>query len=328
MNPTVDPPQLLPGVSASVWQTVLRVATGLAAVVIIPLVVVQALNPMNTSSLPPWIWPAIAGLAIVYLCRLATSLRTKKEAAAGYTTLWKAQPTLPQLDRSTGAVIREAGQPYVSKGDWQSGTGSVNTSVLPRLPEPTFLQRFLPSLPMWITSIVGLLVLNIFGKWIALGFLGFLVIADVLVVIATSIRMRRVRSVAPGDFVFLFTVSKHFLPAATSLSWSGETDAAFIPRAVSANAEGLTFWQGSPFQLVASLQWPHIISIQVDRVSTGNTKQPAVLVSFTDAAGAIQSLPLAGAHTHLAPFRTMPEVRWIASELEKLRIGETSARLI
>jgi hypothetical protein len=61
--------------------------------------------------------------------------------------------------------------------------------------------------------------------------------------------------------------------------------------------------------------------IEEDRVPNGNSWLPAVLISYKDEAGDIQALPLANANADLAPLRSMPEVRSIASELSRLRTG-------
>jgi hypothetical protein len=74
--------------------------------------------------------------------------------------------------------------------------------------------------------------------------------------------------------------------------------------------------------------WSSVVSIQADRVSQDRTTLPSVLVSYRDETGGVHALQLANANADWLPLRSMPEVRWIASELNALRTANTTARIL
>ncbi len=107
-------PQLLPGISASAWQSVLRVCFGIAAAA---MVATSAITIFRRTSGVNFTWfiPVFVAYGLVYVGALVLSVRTKKEVAAGYTTLGRANPTLPQLNAKTGEIVRKAGEPYLER---------------------------------------------------------------------------------------------------------------------------------------------------------------------------------------------------------------------
>src|ERR1700685_2254231 len=112
MSSTEVTPQLLPGVSAIIWRTVLQIVSWVsAAAIVVPFG--GTIFRIIHGSVLVWFYPAFGAIALNYVAIFIGGARAKSEAAAGYTTLWRSHPTLPQLDRTTGAVIRQAGQPYI-----------------------------------------------------------------------------------------------------------------------------------------------------------------------------------------------------------------------
>jgi hypothetical protein len=331
MYSTDAQPQLLPGISGSVWKIVSRVIIWVLIAASIPPLIVTVAH-LGHGTIFPWFYPAFAATGLTYVAIIAAGARSRKETAAGYTTLWRAHPTLPQLDRATGAVIREAGQPYVKKTDWKSGNSSNAQSFSSHILRPTLWRRLLPALPGWIAIAILILAAGLFGRIaqglgqavgisISVGLLAIVIIANGIAVLLARIRLQRMREIVPDDFVFLFGSSKQLRTQAATMGWQGGVAGSVKARAVSANRDGLTFWQDQPFLRAASLPWSRILSIQEDRVPNGNSWLPAVLISYKDEAGDIQALSLANANADLAPLRSMPEVRWIASKLSRLRTG-------
>jgi hypothetical protein len=286
-----------------------------------------------------WFYPAFASIALAYIAIFAAGARSKKEVAAGYATLWTSHPTVPQLDQATGALIRQAGQPYVKKSQWKSGSNPTYQKHSPEITKPTLWQRLLPALPGWIGVAAVILIAGAFGRLaegagqvvglsISVSLLAFAILVNAIAALVARGRLARMRAAAPADFVFLFASSKQFREEAASLDWKGEAEGAFKPRGVSANTVGLTFWQGKPFEQASTLPWDRIVSVQDDRLQSGNTWQPAGLISYRDEADGIRAFPLSNANADLAPLRSMPEVRWIASKLNSLRTANSTARLI
>jgi hypothetical protein len=338
MTSTETTPQLLPGASASTWRTVLQVVSWVSAAAFI-LPVAARFFHLGHGSIVDWFYPAFAAIALTYVAIFISGARSKKEAAAGYTTLWRSHPTLPQLDQTTGALIRQAGKPYIKKADWKSGTNPTSEMTSSEIARPTLWQRLLPALPGWIGITVVIFVSAAFGRLaegvgqvvgltISVSLLALAIFANVIAAFVARGRLARMRAVAPGDFVFLFASSKQFRSEAAALQRHGEVEGAFKPRGVSANRVGLTFWQGKPFEQAATLPWGRILSVQDDRLQNGNSWQPSVLISYKDEADDIHALPLANANADLAPLRSMPGVRWIASELNGFRTGSSTTRVI
>jgi hypothetical protein len=338
MSLTEVTPRLLPGISASAWRTVLQVVTWVtAASIIMPFA--ATIFHLGHGPIFDWFYPIFAAIALNYVAIFIAGARSKKEAAAGYTTLWRSHPTLPQLDQTTGALIRQAGQPYTKKADWKNGSNPTYEKDSSEITKPTLWQRLLPALPGWIGITVVILVSGAFGRLaegvgqvvgltISVSVLALAILANVIAAFVNRGRLARMRAVAPGDFVFLFASSKQFRSEAAALQWQGDVEGAFKPRGVSADRVGLTFWRGKPFEQAATLPWGRILSVQDDRLQNGNSWQPAVLISYKDEADDIQALPLANANADLAPLRSMPEVRWIASELNALRTGSPTKRVL
>jgi hypothetical protein len=113
-------PDRVPGISAgALYQWVIVTRVWAVADVVICAVELSAMKNMPTAELVV----LIAILAVFILLSMATALfqwrRIARETDAGYTTLWRKNQYLPQLDARTGQVIRAAGQPFRTKTEWR-----------------------------------------------------------------------------------------------------------------------------------------------------------------------------------------------------------------
>ena len=105
---------MLPGLTAEHWSRPLR----LLSTVLLLLTAVGAaayfLTVATAETVPPWLYvvfiSATLNAAVVTFVVLAGLLKAIKESKAGYTTTGGAYPELPQLDSTTGEVLRQAGQ--------------------------------------------------------------------------------------------------------------------------------------------------------------------------------------------------------------------------
>lgn len=112
MTSTDPTPQLLPGISAQRWAR----ASGVLIYFTIPgyvgFAVLRIFVGDNDDRLNQWLVPVVTYLGLTFALCWATiplfNRRRKKENAAGYTTTWRGNPTLPQLDAVSGTVIRAA----------------------------------------------------------------------------------------------------------------------------------------------------------------------------------------------------------------------------
>ena len=111
------PPHLIAGRSALWWTRATLLGVGVAGLLIILGAVASYLAPHPT---PGWL-PLMAGAILVLaplsfvapgLARIRT---TRREAEAGYTTLWYRYYHLWQLDPKTGEVLRRPGERTTEK---------------------------------------------------------------------------------------------------------------------------------------------------------------------------------------------------------------------
>jgi hypothetical protein len=298
----------------------------------------QVVTPVRAAVLDPYfvVFAVVGGLDVVaaVLIALLSRRAQTRESAAGYTTLWRQHPTLPQLDSRSGAVIRAAGEPYRKRSDWRREPGGTESQIARR---PSILRRVLPygaSLLVFAAFGIALSTQIDSERRSSLAWIPWAITAIVIVIVLSNViaalfaraRLARLRGVAPNEFVFDFSSSADF--RIQSLAMVGAVEPPTGHVGVSANSVGLTFWHGSPLAIYAALPWSSVVSVQADVAKVANSSVPAVLLSYRDEAEDIQLLPLAGANTSLFQLRNMPEARWIASELDQLRTGTTSARLI
>lgn len=105
-------PRLLPGRSAKYW---MRIAVGSMGAAITIVVVIALVG----SALQQPVRGAVTGLLLVigivvtvaaFAAALASLATSRRERAAGYTTLYGEKRDLWQLDPTTGAVLRRPGE--------------------------------------------------------------------------------------------------------------------------------------------------------------------------------------------------------------------------
>lgn len=328
-------PPLLRGVSASTWQLCSTIASWIAVPPILLAFAAQNLHWRRGLSTDGFVGFFVA-FALIALFSMLAWWRSRREVRAGYTTMWRSNPTVLQLDSATGEWIRGPGQAYVSRREWRSHHDDVSATNTVPVARPTFLQRMLPALPMFLLMLALVIagvafgslshgVPAVIGLSIAAGLVALIVIGHWIGALIASARLKRMRAVVPDDFLFLFSSTTEYRAESAAMGWRGGDSGGM---AVSANSSGLTFWMTNPAESTGTLPWKQVVSIQTDRVTSGNTWRPSVLVSFKDKADDIRALQLKNADADLVPFRSMPEVRWIASQLNELRSGTSSARLL
>lgn len=336
MTTTNEPPARLPGVSANAWRTAISVIgyAGIPAV----LFAFTAEFLHWRGPIFAWFIPIFVLLVALYCATFLGGRRAKREVAAGYTTLWRSNPTVPQLDAATGALVRGAGEPYVTKSDWKAGPAVSTAPYAPAASKPTFWQRLVPSLPQFMVVFVLIIASALWGRLAADGtqVIGLVVAGSLVVVLIGTFtitgavggsRLKRLRIAEPNDFAFMVAGTDKISAAIASMS-SSQLGVPQTPLGVTANSAGLSFWAGNPPTKLGTLPWDRVTSVQADRVTSGNSWRGGVLITYKDDAGTLQEAALAGANADRVEFRSMPEANWIASVLNELRSGTTTARVL
>ncbi len=338
MSSTDVRPTLLPGVSASTWRVVLQIAlwVGSAATV----AAVLGINLSHTHGFAfSYFIPVIAAYVVVYAAIFVSGARNKKEVAAGYTTLWRANPTLAQLDAKTGELLRKPGEPYLKRGSRDNGS---SRDYPTRVVESSRPSRWLALRSLWFLPLVA--AAGAFGisarsgwldpaglVWALLVFLAFLALIFIIFLAIGLVARRtlvQIRAAAPGDLAFVFARSKELWPALNAAGWTlGEVPLA-TGLAASANTQGLTVWQAGPAARGLTVPWSSVISVQADSILTGNQSRPGVLVTLTAPDGQLVALPFANSNSDSFPLVSKPGVDYLVAQLDQLRAGTTSARLI
>ena len=336
-------PKLLPGVSAGTWARVVLwvwIATG---IVVVLGFIFQYASPLEHVLPFPGIFLVFPGIAVsvaIQLLAIAGLPNEKAEVRAGYTTLHNKYANLEQLDPRTGAVVRAAGEPYLRRsGRARDVDPTGDVAVTSR---PSILRRIAPTLLGFVGSAIFVLVVYALVGALSKGLLTGLLIVwpSVFLIYAIAIgigsigvrrQLHRLRAEAPFEFAFVFRTSRGLTSAMQALVPINEPAAPGLTpsRQATASASGITFWQGNPPHRVATLPWTKVISVQQDTVRIGRSANPSVVVTFRDTeADAVVALPLMSAEANYLPLQSVAEARWIASELNQLRTGSTSARLI
>lgn len=339
MSSTDAQPTLLPGVSARTWQLVLQIIVWVATAATVFLLVANFVNGGRGFDFAYFI-PMIAAYVLAYVAVFVSSARGKKEIAAGYTTLRRGNPTLPQLDAKTGEVLRKPGEPYLARHTRRdaSATG-YSLPVVGATPRPSPWARLRST--WYFLLIAAVATVGIFGRsgwlnpqgvvWLPVVFVSFVAFFALIFLIIGLVRRGRLaqlRAAAPGDLVFLISRSKALWPALTAVGWTlGELPSA-TALGVSADTQGLKVWRTGPATTGVILPWSSVTSVQADRMPVGNQSFPGVLVTLKAPDGDLVALPFVSAHMESFPIASKAEVAYIVAQLEQLRTSSTTARLI
>jgi hypothetical protein len=340
MSSTDDRPTLLPGVSARTWQLVLQalvwIATAATAFAALGNIFFRRGAGLDFA----YIVPVVVAYVLVYLTIFISGARGKKEVAAGYTTLPRSNPTVAQLDATTGELLRRPGEPYLKRGS--RGSASAGDYDVPVVESKTRPSRWVALRSLWFLPIAAAVAtFGMFARsgwlnpagfvWLPVVFAGFLGLVFVIL-LAVGVGARRtlsqVRASAPGDLVFVFSRSKTLWPALNKAGWTlGEVPLA-TGLAASANAQGLSVWQAGPATKGLMVPWSSVVSVQTDSIVTGNQTRPGVLVTLTAPGGDLVALPFANSNPDSFPLVSKPGVAYLVAQLDQLRTGKTTARLI
>jgi hypothetical protein len=337
-SPRVDP-QLAPGISADTWSRILTWSTWIGIAVLASAYLIQLL--WGSGHFTGGFFASYCAFIVYYLVlALATSLRSKREAAAGYTTLWRARPELVQLDSRTGALVRRAGAPYLPRPNrFRPARHEPHLLEIGSTRSPSIIQR-LGNIG-WRTAIllVGLVIVFIKAGWLGvahgmafaltcIGLLAFVAVITAVGAVVSRGRLARIRALAPDSFVFLFAVSADLRKGLGALGYVPATLEPLQNLGVSATPAGLTLWQENPPEDFAILPWASVLSVQRDSVSRSGARYRAVLVTFRDENGVIASITFSNANAQLLPLPPAAEAAWIVNELNQLRASGTSAQHI
>jgi hypothetical protein len=343
MTSTSPTPTLLPGVPASAWAR----NTTVAAYLTIPaylgfaLLRVFANDPetFNRWFLPIVTYGGIALVAALVFGAIFAS-RAKREVAAGYTTLWRGNSTVPQLNAKTGEVLRNAGDPYIKK----LGTRSVSpadflTPVAAPMSRPS---RWIALRSFWYFPLIAAVAtLGFFARvgwlnaqgfaWLPVGFVSFLAFVALIFVVVGLVsrpRLAELRAMAPGGLVFLFARSPTLWSALKKAGWTlGELPLA-TGLGASADVAGITVWRTGPATRGVTVPWASVVSIQADSIVTGNQSRPGVLINLKNPDGDLVALPMANSNTDSFPIVSKPGVNYLVAQLNQMRAGNSTVRLI
>jgi hypothetical protein len=338
MTSTDAHPTLLPGISARGWQLALSVTLWIMSLALVAVFAVTVFHLIRNYNFA-WFIPVFVAYGLVYAGVIMVKVRGNREAEAGYTTLPRAHPTLPQLDRVTGEVIRQAGDPYLVKSRRLSrmSDGAPIQPLSDDLP-PSRWGGPLSLLPSFLIALVGMSL--IFGAMGAAqghplesGLLTIAVVVALYVILLTigasvvRARLARLQALAPSDFVFVFTRIRGYDEALNPVSARPTAASGYPPRGVSANSKGLSIWEGKPFVETAIIEWNVVTSIQVDNAPGSNISGTVALVTYRSDEGNLRGLPLANPRFDSFPTPSKAGVRWIVARLNALRTRSTTARI-
>jgi hypothetical protein len=155
----------------------------------------------------------------------------------------------------------------------------------------------------------------------------------ILLVVMGPIRSRtlsRLDRVAPGSVAFtvanrrLFSDSLSLAAVGTDLGYraSSMTSAP----CVTADAQGITFWDCTPLLYVGSIKWRSIASVGVRDSSTPWRRiAPSAIVVEVRVGSVEVPVPLFSPNGTKRMFASRRESAWLAGELESLRFGAEGA---
>ena len=105
---------MLPGLTAEQWGRPLRPLCTVDVFLTVVSAGAYFLTGATAETVPPWLYIIVAltlvGFSAAVFIMFAGLLKAIKESKVGYTTTGGAYPELPQLDSTTGKVLRQAGQ--------------------------------------------------------------------------------------------------------------------------------------------------------------------------------------------------------------------------
>jgi hypothetical protein len=343
-----DPtPTLLAGRSAFGWQRVVEIV-GYISVPVFVLCLLAVIFAERGTGFHGAFGVGIGCVGVLMVANLIVLVRydrrLKAEASAGYTTSWRSQPTLPQLDPSTGELIRKAGDAYLRRSDWVQRNREDARSPSSARPQstsgwrrPSFWSTAVRWLPFLV--VVGAMFGGLFGAEfdrsdLVLGITGWAIVAMALVVIFVGScalvvrgRLRRMTVAAPSAFTFVFGNSKDYTEGVMTLAQAIPRWSVNMARGASADATGVSIWHGNPPNVVAHLPWNRVTSIQADGVpGSNNSKDLLVLISFKDQFGDLATLSLAYPKVTSFPIPSKADVRWIIQQLTTIREGAKPVR--
>jgi hypothetical protein len=340
MSSTDAQPQLLPGMSASAWDPVFRVLTWIAGASTV-LAIAFEISPLGSGYSVDWLIPIFVSYGLLYAALFARGIRAKKEVAAGYTTLWRENPTLPQLDAKTGAVVRKAGEPYAPRRRLLSGfTPTEDAQPRHGSPRPGFVRRA-TNIAVRIGGSVGILVVAsiIWGSKDSAVVVWVWTIAAIALVawvlglaIGAGINRSRLAALTaldPHALVFTIISSDQFDDAFVEIAPDSAPRYPPVILGASASQKGLSLWTGRPPEQFGFIPWSWITSIQADTVYRNRTSYPSVLLSVRDPEdGKLVALPLPNPNADLLPMPSKAEASWIADELNQLLSGASGAKVL
>lgn len=129
MNSTDWHRPLLPGPTAMQWANYTLIALAACAISAIGAVAYALLVIARTQRLDPvavsFVAAFLLSLVIAYVLNHVAHQKVKREVQSGYTTAAQGHNEVPRLHSPTGVVMREAGQPNLTKTEWEAAMSRV-----------------------------------------------------------------------------------------------------------------------------------------------------------------------------------------------------------
>ena len=354
-------PDLVVRPSALSWRRTILVGYFVAALFLVTYLVLAFVLMVGTSSGPLY-GILLGGLILISALVLLTATGIpgdKAEVRAGYTTLFRNHPNLPQLDPKTGRVIRKAGEPYLHRRDGRgsreiapvaAGTTlngqpvARNREIAPAPLGPLALNRRPSPLVSVRGQIIGFLLAGVifvvmrstipsFSRlpfWIILvALVGSLVLtlASVLVVAAPSRRLlARLSPDTPSSLAVAFRPTPDTMAAFAKLGVRGVArDAGGYGKtsAIIADRNAIRLLDPDAREL-ATFQWPSVRDARLGTVSGGSNTTSSTRTNSTVELTVISNggpvvIQLAGPTASRLGLTSTAESRWVLRELQQLK---------
>jgi hypothetical protein len=340
MTTTDSHSRLLPGPSAFRLNRLLNIVGG-AVVLGYAVASVATITNHVPSAFGWWIGAPVGGLAGVLVLQVFATRATKRELAAGYTTLRRAHVELDQLDPRSGAVVRRAGEPYLPRPGLLSEFMSSDAGRPPGdSPRPSFVRRA-TNVAARVGWSVGILVVAsviwaskdpaaAFWVWMlaAIALVGWLLGLAIGAGVNRS-RLAALTLADPHALVFTIATANQFDDGVIEIAPDSALRYPAVRPGVSASAEGLSLWNGRLPEKFGFIPWGWITSIQVDTIYRNRSTYPAVLLAVKDPDdGKLVALPLPNPNADRLPLPSKAEASWIANELNQLRSGSSGPKVL